>query len=200
MGRTTRALQALALSLLLAGCAQPAAGTSATGPSAQAPTAAPAAAPVAAPTANLGANQADAPSKQAELVCQPEAQEDIEELIGVEPTKVGPLAYADHVATCRYAYPNGAFTLSVQDLPDDITTTRAYEALAAKLGKLDSIDLPDADAFSTTDGSVVLRKDTKVMLVDVAQLPATFGDPPTPRADTARLVMKAVLGCWTEAS
>jgi hypothetical protein len=29
----------------------------------------------------------------------------------------------------------------------------------------------------------VLRRDTKVMLVDVAQLPGTFGNPPSPRAD-----------------
>jgi hypothetical protein len=35
------------------------------------------------------------------------------------------------------------------------------------------------------------------MLVDVTALPATFGNPPSPRADAARLIMKAVLGCWT---
>jgi hypothetical protein len=34
------------------------------------------------------------------------------------------------------------------------------------------------------------------MLVDVAQLPGTFGNPPSPRADAARLIMKAVLNCW----
>jgi hypothetical protein len=43
----------------------------------------------------------------------------------------------------------------------------------------------------------VLRKDQKVMLVDVTGLPATFGSPPSSRADAARLIMKAVLGCWT---
>ena len=43
----------------------------------------------------------------------------------------------------------------------------------------------------------MLRKDTKVMLVDVTGLPATFGNPPAPRADAARLIMKAVLNCWT---
>lgn len=138
----------------------------------------------------------DAPSPQAEMVCAPEAQQDIQDLIGVVPTAVGPVQYANHTSTCRYAYPNGAFTLVVQDLPNDITTTKTYEALAGKLGKIDSIDLPDAEAFTTNDGSIVLRRDTKVMLVDVALLPGTFGSPPSPRADAARLIMKAVLNCW----
>jgi hypothetical protein len=138
----------------------------------------------------------DVPSPQAEMVCAPEAQEDVQNLIGVVATKVGPIQYANHTTTCRYVYPNGSFTLVVQDLPNDITTTRTYDALAGKLGKTDTIDLPGAQAFSTTDGSVVLRRDTKVMLVDVTQLPATFGNPPSPRADAARLIMKAVLNCW----
>lgn len=140
----------------------------------------------------------DAPSPQAAMVCQPEAQQEVQDLIGVAPTKVGPIQYADHTSTCRYDYANGSFALVVQDLPNELVTTNTYEALADKLGRVDRIALPDADAFSTTNGSVVLRRDTKVMLVDVAQLPATFGEPPSKRTDAARLIMKAVLNCWVE--
>ncbi len=61
---------------------------------------------------------------------------------------------------------------------------------------MEKIDLPDAEAYTTNDGSIVLRRDTKVMLVDVTQLPGTFGNPPSPRGDAARLIMKAVLNCW----
>ena len=179
MGRFTRQATALVLLAVLAACGQPSA---ATGPL-------PSPAPTSAP--------ADVPSPQAEMVCQPEAQADIQDLIGLVPTRVGPIQYANHVTTCRYAYADGSFTLIVQDLPNDLTTTDAFNALAGKLGRVDSIDLPDANAFSTTDGSIVLRKDTKVMLVDVTGLPATFGSPPSSRADAARLIMKAVLGCWT---
>jgi hypothetical protein len=179
MGRHTCAALALAALTLLAGCGQPSDPIGA--PLSPAPTSAP----------------ADVPSPQAEMVCQPEAQSDIEDLIGVVPSQVGPIQYANHVSTCRYTYANGSFTLIVQDLPNDLTTTKAYEALAGKLGRVDAIDLPDAQAFSTTEGSIVLRKDTKVMLVDVDGLPSTFGSPPSPRADAARLIMKAVLGCWT---
>lgn len=138
----------------------------------------------------------DAPSPQAEMVCQPEAQQEIQDIIGVVPTKVGPIQYANHTSTCRYDYPNGSFALVVEDLPNDLLTTETYETLAGKLGKIDRINLPDADAFATNNGSVVLRRDFKVMLVDVTQLPATFGNPPSSRADAARLIMKTVLNCW----
>ena len=83
----------------------------------------------------------DAPSPQAEMVCAPEAQQDIQDLIGVVPTAVGPIQYANHTTTCRYAYANGAFTLVVQDLPNDITTTKTYEALAGKLGRVEKLSL-----------------------------------------------------------
>jgi hypothetical protein len=179
--RPAVALLAAALAVLAAGCGGPPSSAVPLGPL-----------PSQAPLPTL----ADAPSEQAEMVCAPEAQEDIQDLVGVVPTKVGPIQYADHTTTCRYAYADGAFTLVVEDLPNDITTTRTYEALAAKLGRVEKIDLPDAEAFSTTDGSIVLRRDFKVMLVDVTQLPATFGSPPSPRADAARLIMKAVLNCW----
>ncbi len=169
---------AVVLAAVLAGCGQPSAPV---GPL-----------PSQAPVPTL----ADVPSPQAEMVCQPEAQQDIQDFIGIVPTTVGPIQYANHTSTCRYVYANGSFTLVVQDLPNELVTTRTYDALASKLGKVDSIDLPDAQAFSTNDGSVVLRRDTKVMLVDVTQLPATFGSPPSPRADAARLIMKAVLNCW----
>jgi len=171
-----------ALAVLLASCGQ------------SAPPSAPPTAPSLGPAVVTALP--DTPSPQAEMVCAPEAQQDIQNLIGVVPTAVGPIQYANHTSTCRYAYSNGAFTLVVQDLPNDLTTARTYEALAGKLGKVDRIDLPDAEAFTTNDGSIVLRRDTKVMLVDVTQLPGTFGSPPSPRADAARLIMKAVLNCW----
>jgi hypothetical protein len=131
------------------------------------------------------------------MVCEHEAQDDISVQLGVTPTHVGPLRFADHTTSCRYSYPDGAFDLSVQDLPDEPATTAAYDGLGAQRGRVADLDLPGASAFTTTDGSVVLRKDTKVMLVDVIALPTTFGRPPAPRAAAALLITKAILGCWT---
>lgn len=161
----------------------------------QLPTSAPPSGTAAAAT---GASAATGPSEQARMVCEPEAQDDIAVVLGVQPTTVGPFQYADGSSTCRYTYPQAGFTLVVQDLPDPAATTAAFEALAGQLGRVGQLDLTGpGSAFTTTGGSMVLRKDTKVLLVDVTDLPATFGNPAVPRAQAALLITKAVLGCWT---
>jgi hypothetical protein len=43
---------------------------------------------------------------------------------------------------------------------------------------------------------VVVRKDWKVLLVNIAGLPAQFAVPPTNRADVAVTVADVILGCW----
>jgi hypothetical protein len=44
---------------------------------------------------------------------------------------------------------------------------------------------------------MVVRKDWKVLLVDVADLPAQFGQPPTSSGDAAVSVADVILGCWS---
>ncbi len=51
-------------------------------------------------------------------------------------------------------------------------------------------------AFQTTDGSMVVRKDWKVLLVNTAGLPAQFGQPPTSSGEVAVTVADVILGCW----
>ena len=51
-------------------------------------------------------------------------------------------------------------------------------------------------AFQTTSGSVVVRKDWKVLLVNNAGLPAQFGVPPTSSGSVAVTVADVILGCW----
>jgi len=51
-------------------------------------------------------------------------------------------------------------------------------------------------AFQTTDGSVVVRKDWKVLLVDTSGLPARFGVPATTSGEVAVTVGDIILGCW----
>ena len=52
-------------------------------------------------------------------------------------------------------------------------------------------------AFITTNGSVIVRKDFKVLDVDVSKLPMQFGVPPQDRANAALSVAATVMGCWT---
>ena len=51
-------------------------------------------------------------------------------------------------------------------------------------------------AIHTTDGSVVVRKDWKVLLVNAAGLPPRFGQPPTSSGAAAEAVADIILLCW----
>ena len=44
--------------------------------------------------------------------------------------------------------------------------------------------------------SVVVRKDRKVLLVDVTKLPAAFGNPPLDRLTAAETVAITIMECW----
>ena len=46
------------------------------------------------------------------------------------------------------------------------------------------------------NGSMVVRKDWKILTVDISGLPARFGKPPTSRGDVAVTVADLILACW----
>jgi hypothetical protein len=137
------------------------------------------------------------PSKSARMVCAPEANRDIALALGVARAHISPPTWADHVYTCRYEYPQGAVTLAVKEL-DNAAQTQAYFAgLAAQLGRRpQQLALGDG-AFITSNGSVVVRKDWKVLTVDVTALPARFGKQHLTASDTGEAVAATVMGCWT---
>ncbi len=135
------------------------------------------------------------PSKIAQQVCQRQAQADIGSALGEQAT-VSPPTWEDHLYTCRYRYPSGEFTMSVKELSSWAETDAYYDGLATQLGKTRTLQGLGQGAFQTTDGSVVVRKDWKVLLVDIKGLPAQFGVPPTSSADVAVTVGDVILGCW----
>jgi hypothetical protein len=49
------------------------------------------------------------------------------------------------------------------------------------------------------NGSAVVRKDYRVLLVDVSRLPARFGKPIASRSDMSAGVAGVIMGCWTGA-
>lgn len=149
-----------------------------------------------APTAAVAA---DGPSEPARMVCTEEAQGDIKTLVGVDPVRVETPTWTDGLYSCRYTYADGAFVLSVKDLPDAAATTAYYDGLAAQLGHARDLSALGEGAFATSDGSVVVRKDTKVLLVDISPLPAMFGRPAVTAPDAGLLVANAILGCWVGA-
>jgi hypothetical protein len=150
-------------------------------------------------TAANGGHPAGAlPSESSKMVCASEAQIDIAASIGVKATVTKP-TWINHVYSCKYTYPSGVITLSVNELDNAAQTTKAYTAFAASLGRRPDVVSFGQGAFITTNGSVIVRKDFKVLDVDVSQLPLKFGVPPQDRSNVALSVAATVMSCWTGA-
>jgi hypothetical protein len=135
------------------------------------------------------------PSAIAKEVCSPNAQGEIKRVLGVTAHVATP-TWVDHLYACRYVYPNGEFVLSVKELSSWSQTYAYFGALGRSLGDSGSLGNLGQGSFTTSDGSVVVRKDWKVLLVNIAPLPKQFGAPPTPKADVAYTVAAIILGCW----
>jgi hypothetical protein len=105
------------------------------------------------------------PSKIAQMVCQSEARADIASALGETATVSSP-TWRDHVYSCDYRYRTGSMKLSIKELSSWTQTTDYFNGLATELGKTRVLQGLGQGAFQTTDGSVVVRKDWKVLLVD----------------------------------
>ena len=139
------------------------------------------------------------PSISAKMICQSEAANEIDGLVGVKTTQPLAPTWKDHVYSCTFHYRNGSFTMSVKELSDKAETDAYFNEVAQKLGKTENINGLGQGAFTTSNKSAVVRKDYKVLLVDISKLPAQFGNPPDSRANIALNVAATIMGCWTGA-
>jgi len=135
------------------------------------------------------------PSAIAVEVCARDAVSEIDSALG-EKASVSTPTWVDHRYSCRYRYADGSIELSVKELSSWAETLQYFDSLATSLGKSRDLTGLGQGAFQTTDGSVVVRKDWKVLLVDSSGLPAQFGVPPTSSGDVAVTVGDVILGCW----
>jgi hypothetical protein len=147
--------------------------------------------------ANVASN---VPSVSAKMICETEAQTEIyESATGVKTIAPFKPTWIDHVYSCKYVYPGGAvMTLSVKEVSNADETTAYFNSLATKLHKTKDITVGQG-GFQVQNGSVVVRKDFKVLLVDITKLPARFGVPPASRGDVAINVAETIMSCWTGA-
>ncbi|MGO9853418.1 MAG: hypothetical protein ACLPYY_00015 [Acidimicrobiales bacterium] len=135
------------------------------------------------------------PSPIALMVCRAKAQGEINEVLGVRATVTG-RTWTNHKYSCRYGYSDGSFELSVKELSSWNQTLSYFHGLGAQLGDPQQLNGLGQGAFRTSRGDVVVRKDWKVLLVDVSGLPSQFGVPPTSATDVAFTVADIILGCW----
>jgi hypothetical protein len=148
--------------------------------------------------ASTSARAVTQPSKSAKMVCASEAQEDIAVNLGnVKPTTVTTPTWDNSVYSCQYVYPNGPVTMSVKELRNAAATTRYFDKLGKTLDRRPGKLALGGDAFTAHDGSVVVRKDFKVLDVDISQLVGKLGTPPMDPPIIALNIAATVMGCWT---
>jgi len=133
------------------------------------------------------------------MICTTEGQSEIAKTLGVDTTRPLVPTWADHVFSCAYVYATGEMTLSVKELRDIRAVSAYFVTVRARLGVRSTWDGLGQGAFTTPGDSVVVRKDDKVLVVDVHGLPDQFGVPRQPRRDAALSVAATIMGCWTGA-
>jgi hypothetical protein len=137
------------------------------------------------------------PSVSARMICAAEEQEEIAQALGLPLRRRATSVWTAPVYRCTYPFNAGPLVLSVRELADAGDTTADFAAArAAAEGPTDLPGLGEA-AFATTDGSVYVRKDFKVLKVDVSKLPMAIGAASLSRADAAFVVAQLIMGCWT---
>jgi hypothetical protein len=131
------------------------------------------------------------------MVCSSKNQGEIANALG-ETAQVQAATWVNHVYACRFNYgSNASLNLSVKELSSWRQTFSYYDSLRSQLGSSGGLNGLGQGAFQTTAGDVVVRKDYKVLLVDIAGLPSQFGKPATPSSDVAVTVADVILGCWS---
>lgn len=140
------------------------------------------------------------PSISAKMVCADQAQDDIYKgATGVKTTKVSTPTWKNDTYACDYVYADGTMRLETKELANEAETTAFFDAQAKKLGEKEPLNGIGDAGFSTDNGSAVIRKDYKVLTVDVSKLPDDFGLPSSPRSDVAINTAFQIFQCWVGA-
>jgi hypothetical protein len=132
------------------------------------------------------------PSRLATMVCAPKAAGEIDQIVGQHAT-VTDKTWLDHRYSCRYRFKLGTMVLSVKELSSWSQTFRYFRSLGAELGRKQTLYALGQGAFKTRDGSVVVRKDWKVLLVDTSRLPREVS---SNTGSIALDVAAAIIECW----
>ena len=202
MRRARHALALLAVIAGIAGCGSPA-GSQAAGTQAPAHTEsaqAPAATDLAQAPAATGSTEAPEPagklpSPLSVMVCAPKAVADIAEVMTAKADLVPP-TWTDHLYSCGFRYSAGTMVLSIKELSSWSQTYGYFDQLAKTMHETTPIKQLGQGAFITSNGSVVVRKDWKVLLVNITAVHGEVGSPPKPPGELAIYVAEAILGCW----
>ena len=135
------------------------------------------------------------PSSISRQVCGKEASRDVAHVLRAKASVSTP-TWADHLYSCGYRYGAGTMVLSVKELSSWSQTYAYFGKLATTLHKKATFPGLGQGGFAVRDGSVVVRKDWKVLLVNVSGLHGDIGSPPGSPGEVALSVAAVILDCW----
>jgi len=136
------------------------------------------------------------PSAIARMICAEEAAGEIAQVVAAKAAVTTP-TWADHLYSCGYRYSEGTMVLSVKELSSWTQTYAYFDELAKTLHKTTAVKGLGQGAFVAGDGSVVVRKDWKILSVDISGLHGMVGSPPSSRDTVALDAAAVILGCWS---
>jgi hypothetical protein len=133
------------------------------------------------------------------MICQTEVRGEIAQALGITETRVVPTwSKKQHLYSCTYVYPLGKIVLSVKELSNERETTAYFDAVREKFGTKNPIVGLAQGAWLLDNDDVVVRKDYKVLLVDVHAIPANFVHQLV-RSGVATSIATVIMACWTGA-
>ena len=140
------------------------------------------------------------PSISAKMICQKEARVDIASSLGVAATRLTTPTWnrSQHMYACTYVYPNGKIALSVKEMSSAGETTAYFDGVMKKYGAVQPLIGLGQGAWVLKNSDVVVRKDYKVLVVDVQAVPKQF-QPLMKSSDAAINIAVAIMGCWSGA-
>jgi hypothetical protein len=136
------------------------------------------------------------PSAISRMVCAEEAAGEIAQVVAAKASVTSP-TWADHLYSCEYHYREGIMVLSVKELSSWTQTYAYFDELAKTLHKTAPVKGLGQGAFVVGDGSVVVRKDWKILVVDISGLHGMVGSPPSSRDTVALDAAAVILDCWS---
>ena len=132
------------------------------------------------------------PSAIALMVCHAKARAEIDQLLG-QRVQVSATTWVNHRLSCSYQGTTGTMALSVKELSSWPQTIKYFRNLAHTMGKVAALPGLGQGAFVTSDGSVVARKDWKVLVVDTSRLSLPSSSTTN---NVALAVTAAIMDCW----
>jgi hypothetical protein len=142
------------------------------------------------------ASETPRPSAKARMICAGEAQSDLAGVLATR-AKVSAPTWRDRTYSCSYRYPNGYFDIAVTEFPRTADAKKDFaQKQSAPTVTRPSLDIADG-AFLRQNGSIVIRKDRRLLTIDPAHLPERFTKLKLSRPAVAQAIATTVLKCWT---